>query len=175
MKRLEGAVAGGSEQGGGWGWGGWGQSLWTSVSSVASAQKLGELKRCVGACVYLCMCPCMCMPMRPYIRVSVHGCVHVLMYFHCSCQGQLGQGLTSVIHQVEEGLGLTNSEGAAPPDTSQGERKKEGTGQEEDSKSGGEQKGTTGEQLTLLRTYFWSPISGILPKLSCRTALTLNG
>ena len=40
MKRLEDAAAGGSEQGGGWGWG-WGQSLWSSVSSVASADKLG--------------------------------------------------------------------------------------------------------------------------------------
>ena len=66
------------------------------------------------------------------------GRLHVVTSLHCSCEGQLGQGLTSMIHQVEEGLGLTDSGAPASQDSSTGEGEKEGPGQDGDStKPGG--------------------------------------
>ena len=74
------------------------------------------------------------------------GGVHVLICFHYSCPGKLGQGLTSVIHQVEEGLGFTDSEGAASQGSGRGQGEREEHGQDSDTKTKpeGEQPGTTG-------------------------------
>lgn len=68
----------------------------------------------------------------------------VLICLHYSCPGKLGQGLTSVIHQVEEGLGFTDSEVPTSQDSGRGQGEKEEPGKDRDAKPEGEQAGTTG-------------------------------
>ena len=73
-------------------------------------------------------------------------CLHVVTSLHYSCQGQLGQGITSMIHQVEEGLGLTDSGAPASQDSSTGEGEKEGPGKDGDStKPGGGETESSGK------------------------------
>ena len=106
------------------------------------------------------MCVCVCVYVSSVLTPNC---------FHSSYQGQLGQGLTSVIHQVEEGLGFTDSRETGPQDSSRGDEEKEGPGQDGDTKPGGEQTGTAGNQPSPSDTATSGLSLAVAQELSCKT------
>ena len=85
------------------------------------------------------------------------GWVCAFSILNFSCLGKLGQGLTSVIHQVEEGLGLTDSEGPTSQDSGHGQGMSEDPGQGGETKPEGEQTGTTGNGSHSLQRLLHTP------------------